>query len=145
MTPTIVSSIDQALPLPSNTPSNSLPQDGNGVAAVDLHKDNAKASVDTISISEQSRQAQSEVKNAGSTSEEAKKKVAAKTESTAIDSGDKPHSSIAKVQFVYNLKGEISVRYLDTANNLIYQVPSELMMQMKEAASKAEASVNTKA
>lgn len=149
MTPAIVAAIDQTLPLLSNAASNALPQEGKGgappVAGAEMPKDGAKIPVDTVSISAQSRLVQKDVKKNESTSEEAKKKAPEKERSVLADKGEKSDRSIAKVQFVYNLKGELSVRYLDTANNLVYQVPSELMLQMREAAAKSEASVDTKA
>ena len=52
---------------------------------------------------------------------------------------------VSKVQFVYDLKGDVKVQYLDTADRVIYQVPSELMLHLKEAALKADSAVDTKA
>ena len=149
MTPAIVAGIDQTLPSLSNAASNSSPPVGRGTnsaaTVVVVPKDSATISVDTVNISDQSRRALPDLKKDESLSEEAKTKKTAKKEAKTSNTDERSDSAMAKVQFVYDLKGELSVRYLDKANNLIYQVPSELMLQMREAASKSEVSVNTKA
>ncbi|MDD2539794.1 MAG: hypothetical protein PHH28_01975 [Desulfuromonadaceae bacterium] len=128
----VVSGLAQTLPPFLNEKSNSSPQGDNpqnsGVALSD------KAIVaDTVSFSSQPQQA-------GAVKEEAKKEQTKK-----VSSSEQSGSVMAKVQFVYNQKGDLSVRYMDAANRLIYQVPSELMMRMKEAASKLESPLDTKA
>jgi hypothetical protein len=114
------------------------------VAEVSKGKAGEAVFVDTISLSAQSRQAVQDVKNNESLSEAAKKKKVTKEESVVSDNGGNLGRATAKVLFVYDLKGELSVRYMDRANNPVYQVPSELMLQIKEAAAKPEASVDTK-
>lgn len=140
MTPATVTGIAQALPpLLSNAKSNPSPKEGSVAAppneGADLTKDSKLIPVDTISISSLSRRAIADV-----TKEEAKKEETKKENSR--ETSDK---GMAKVQFVYNMKGDLSMRYLDTANRLVYQVPSELMLRMKEAAAKSDLSVDTKA
>ena len=58
---------------------------------------------------------------------------------------EKSAGAMTQVQFAYDMKGDLSIRYVDSADRLIYQVPSELMMRIKEAASKLDSSVNTNA
>jgi hypothetical protein len=77
--------------------------------------------------------------------EEAKKEKVIKEEANRVNVSEKSGRAPAKVQFVYDLKGELSVRYMDTASRLIYQVPSELMLQLRDAASKSDSPVDTKA
>ena len=96
-------------------------------------KDTAPTSVDTVSISSLSQQKATDAKK-----EEIKKEA-----SNYIS--DKPDATVAKVQFVYNPKGEISIRYMDTASRIIYQTPSELMLSLKDALTKSDTSVDTNA
>ena len=139
MTPADVSGITQTLLSPSTTTSNPSLKGGNGAnlpdAATTLTKENKSVPADTVSLSQQSLQTLTEAK-----------KEAVKKEDTPTASGNaRSDKAEAKVQFVYNMKGELSVKYMDTADRLVYQVPSELMLHQKEADAKSEASVNTKA
>lgn len=76
---------------------------------------------------------------------DAKKSEIRKEEAKVPDKAGKSEQGMADVQFVYDKNGELTVRYQDKANNLIYQVPSDFLLKMKEAASKSETSVDTKA
>jgi F0F1-type ATP synthase membrane subunit b/b' len=102
------------------------------------------AAVDRVSISFQSRQAIKDAKKEETAIEESEREKAIKEAASRTNSG-KSDGAAAKVQFVYDLNGELSIRYLDTADRLVYQSPSELMLQMKEAASKSDSSVDTEA
>jgi hypothetical protein len=139
VTQAMVSDIARTLTLLSNTKSALSPQEEKGVgtpsAGAVSAKDSKPIPVDTISISSQSRQSTPDVKK-----EEAKKE-----ETNRVNSGFKSDGARSKVQFVYDLKGNLSIRFMDTANRLIYQVPSELMLRLKEEASKSGSSVDTKA
>lgn len=100
-------------------------------------KGERSSSDDVVSLSSPFQQAQFDAK-----------KEEKKSENTAIESDSasekgKAARSMANVEFVYDLKGELSVRYLDTADRLIYQVPSELMVRMREATAKADSALNT--
>ena len=138
MTSAIVLGIDQTLPSLSTGTSNTFPQGDNGASHLNsgtvTTKEDKPTPSDTISLSPQSRQATSDTAR-----EEAKKEQA-----HTVNSSKKSVRTMARVQFVYDLKGNLSVRFTDTANRLIYQVPSELMLRLKEAASKSDSSVNMK-
>ncbi len=141
VTPADVSGIAQTLtPLSAAKSGPSSSQDDKGAASgtdagASLNKDSGSSTVDTVSISDKSRQAITEVLK-----EEAKKK-----EADNSNSNEQSNESAAKVQFVYDLKGELSVRYMDSANRLIYQVPSELMQKLRETVLRSDVSVDTKA
>jgi hypothetical protein len=107
-------------------------------AGVAVKGDQSSPFSDTITISLQSRQAVVDAKK-----EEAKREKAQKDSADKPDTSGKSGSSIARVEFVYDLKGDVSVRYLDTADRLVYQVPSELTLQMREAVAKSETSIDT--
>jgi hypothetical protein len=145
VTPAVVSGVAQTLSLFPNAKSHSSPQEdkGTGSPGADVSKDGAPAPVDTVSISSQSRQALTEVKKEEAVIDWAKKEKVKKEDAAAVNG--KSDTAAAKVLFVYDLNGELSIRYMDTADRLIYQSPSELMKQMKEAASKSDSSVDTKA
>lgn len=139
MTPAMVSGIAQTLPLLSNAKLNSSPQEGKGAAPPNAGavptKDSTPVTVDTVTISNRSRQ----------TVTEAKREEAEKEEPNKVKNSEKYDRAIAKVQFVYNPKGDLSIRYMDTASRLVYQIPSELMLRLKEAVLKSGSSVDTKA
>lgn len=149
MTPTIVSSLVQTLPLFSNAkPNLSAPDEkgaGTSSADVTLTKDGPPAPVDIVSLSSQSRQAMTEVMKTEALLEDAKKEKAKQDEANIVNNGGNTDRAMAKVQFVYNMNGDLSIRYMDTANRLIYQTPSELMLRLKETATGSESSVDTKA
>lgn len=143
MTPDMALSIDSALPLFSNTKSPSPPQDDKSnvspIAGPDSPKEKQPLVVDTVSISSQSRQAITDIKKEKTLFEEAKKVDANVVNSYKAD------KETAKVEFVYDLKGDLVTKYLDSASRLIYQTPSELMLRLKSADSNSNSSVSTKA
>jgi len=146
VTPAKVSVIAQTLPLLSSAKSNSSPQEEKTVsspspnAGAVLPKESKPASVDTISISRQSRQAMTDV-NKKEVPIEQPKREEPKKENGSV----KSDRTTDQVQFVYDLNGDLNIRYMDSANRLIYQVPSELMIHLAEALSKSGPSVNTNA
>ncbi len=155
MSSVIASGITQTLPLFSTGKPNASAQEEKvaSPSTAALTKESRPAPADTISISSQLRQTINDVKkepvkkvetskeNSGEKSDEVMPKVKADKE----NSNEKPDGVMSKVQFTYDMKGDLSVRYMDASNHLIYQVPSELMLRLKEAESKSESSVNTKA
>lgn len=148
MAPAVVLGAAQTLSLFSNAKSYSSSQEDGvtvppGVGA-DVPKDRISVSVDTVSLSSQSRQAVADVKKEETAIKAAEREKAAKEESTIVTS-ERSNEAAAKVEFVYDLNGELSVKYMDTSGRLVYQLPSELQLQMKEAASKADTTVDTKA
>lgn len=146
VTPAEVSGIAQAFPSFANVTPGLSSQEEKGTlppnAGAVLGKDGNASYVDTVSISELSRQAITANVKKEDAAVAAEKKAA---EANVLNNDAKPDRAAAKVQFVYDLKGELSIRYMDTANRLIYQVPSELMLHLKEAVSKSDSSVDTKA
>lgn len=135
-----VSGIAQSLTPVSTGKPGSLPSQEEKVAssaatAVVSAREGNSSAVDTVSISDMSRQAITDVK----------KEDVKKEEKNAASNVNQPGKAAAKVEFVYDPKGELSVRFMDTANRVIYQVPSELMMKLEEVAYKPDSSVNTKA
>lgn len=143
MSSATVSGIAQTLPLLSPGKTNASVQEEKAVnssapavaAAMTVAKDSTPATADTISISPLLRQALDEVK----------KEDVTKIDTTKANNIDTSSEATAKVQFAYDVKGNLSVRYMDAANKLVYQTPSELMLRMKEDAAKADKSVDTKA
>jgi len=137
VTPDMVSGITQSLPQASNSKLGPSFQEDKGplppnTVAVST-KDATSIPDDKVTLSKQLQQTKSEAKK-----EEAKKEL------TNTVTNEKSNRSIAKAQFVYDLKGDLSIRYMDTADRVIYQVPSELMIFLREAAAKSEASVDMK-
>ena len=149
MTPTTVSGLAQALPLFTNTNPNPSPQGEKAMATpsagADVPKDTPPAPTDTVSLSAQSKLALIEIKKEEQPLEAAKREKAKKEDAKTLGSRAQTGDVVSKVQFVYDLKGDVKVQYLDTADRIIYQVPSELMLHLKEAALKADSAVDTKA
>ncbi|MDD2365153.1 MAG: hypothetical protein PHN84_03215 [Desulfuromonadaceae bacterium] len=135
MTPEMVVDISQSPRLSSDAKTIPVTKDEKQLspsvdAALTSSAEQSGAPVDRVTISSPLKQARAD---------------AAKEEKTkTVNESEKSAAGFADVQFVYDQNGELTVRYQDKASNLIYQVPSELMQQMKLAASKAEASVDTK-
>ena len=146
MTPVVVSGVAQTSSLFTHAKSLSSPigEKGTGSPGADSAKDGTSGPVDTVSISSLSRQAITDVKKEEAVIEGAQKENV-KKEETAVANNEKSDRAAAKVQFVYDLNGELSIRYMDSADRIVYQSPSELMQQMKESASKSDSSVDTEA
>lgn len=140
MTPATLPNIELSPALVSAVRSSSPPQEVAANAGGASTTENAHVTGDTVSISSQSRHALTAVKEVESQIEKAKKE-----ETKRITNGGAGDKDIAKIQFVYNPKGDLSIKYMDTASRLIYQIPSELMLRLKESAQKADSSVDTKA
>lgn len=77
--------------------------------------------------------------------EEARQKDEKQQENDLLNSKKPSNRSAAKVEFVYDVKGELITKYLDSSDRLVYQLPSELMLHMKEGETKSKTAVNTKA
>lgn len=97
-------------------------------------REDAQPAADKVTLSEQARQSVSET--------EKEKKAAAEAQKADANAAS---TSIAKTEFVYDAKGELIVKYMNTTNKLVYQIPSELMLKLKESEAKSTASVNTNA
>lgn len=149
MSSTTVAGLTQALPLFSDAKSSPPPQVGIAAASKGVPENPANnsspISADTVSISSQSRQAVARVKKEELPLEVVKKEKAKKEEASVRANDESTEQAFSKVQFVYDQKGELSVRYMDASDRLIYQIPSEIMLYLKETALKAGLSVDMKA
>lgn len=139
MTPTNVSTVVQPPSPVSTVQSNLYSQDEKGSASLNggevLSRDSKANPVDKVSISDELRQTIADIK----------KEEAQKEDAKVVKESGKLDTAAAKVEFVYDLKGDLSIRYLDNASRLIYQVPSELMLSLMESLANSDSSVNTKA
>lgn len=144
---TVVSSITQSTPklstMRSSSPSAPARQEESRTSPVNatagVAKDNKPVSVDTVKISFQALQSGSDVKK-----DEAKKVESKKETAADVNNNASSESASAKVQFVYNQKGDLVTKYLNSSGDLIYQVPSKLMILSKEIDEKSNASVDTR-
>ena len=131
--------ISDAKPSPPLQAENSVVSKSAGASAAN---DAPAVFFDTVSISSQSRQAVVGEIQKELTSEVVKKENARKEEVNARLNGNVFEQAPSKVQFVYNQKGELIVKYMDASNRLVYQIPSELMLFQRESASKMASSVD---
>ena len=93
------------------------------------------ASVDTVEISSQALQAASDVKKGELQKAEVKK------DAVVVANKDlQLKAATAGVQFIYNENGDLITKYLDVSGNLVYQVPSKLMLLLRDL---NESSLNT--
>ncbi|MFZ4856921.1 MAG: hypothetical protein ACOYL3_11040 [Desulfuromonadaceae bacterium] len=97
---------------------------------------------DTISISYRSRQAVGGGMAGELPPEVANKEKVKKEEANVRIKVQSSDNSPAKVEFVYNQRGELIVKYMDASDRLVYQIPSELVLFQKESASKLTSSVD---
>jgi hypothetical protein len=152
VTPSGVLSISQTIPrlLTTSEATSSRQQEQSAKSSETVRAASAKdtnkpaassAAVDTVNITPQSLQAMADSKK-----DEAKKDEVAKKEAkNNTRAPEKADASPTKVQFVYDLKGELIIKYKDTANRVIYQVPSEMKMRQTELASKSNSTFTIKA
>jgi hypothetical protein len=146
VTSTAVSDITQLSAYPSEAKLNFTVQVGSGAglrsAGTEAGSGSAVGVIDTVSISSQSgpavgggmaKEVAPEVTN-----KERAKKEAASVRVKLQSSEQAP----AKVEFVYNQRGELIVKYMDASDRLVYQIPSELMLFQREFASKLSLSVD---
>jgi len=135
MTISIAFNASQTLSPPSTVTPDSFTANGKGLASTSSNtistQDTVLVPIDTVSISSQSQQKVTDAKK-----EETKREL-------NNNNSDKPDATAAKVQFVYNPKGELSIRYMDTASRIIYQTPSELMLSLKDTLIESDTSVDT--
>lgn len=76
------------------------------------------------------------------TKNEAKKKEA---QPTKTNDEQKTGRAVGEIQFDYNYKGDLRVRFMDKSNSLIYQIPPELVARVTDTIAKAQSSVDMKA
>ena len=136
----VVSGTVQTLTPPPSAATASIPARDEKLADApktreDLKKEVTPAAVDTISLSALSQKAVTTDK----------KKALLKEETNKSSHSDTSGTVSSKVQFVYDQKGTLIVKYMDTANRLVYQVPSELNLMQVENVSKSDTSVDMKA
>ncbi len=63
---------------------------------------------------------------------------------TGIDSHKKPLRTMSHVVEVYNLQGKVRIKFMDSKNNVVYQIPTEMVAKMEDQMLKPETSTNTK-
>lgn len=61
-----------------------------------------------------------------------------------IESGKKPVRVMSHVVKVYNLQGKERTKFMDSHNEVIYQIPSEMVAKLEDQMMKPETSANTK-
>lgn len=131
--------IDRSLPLPSNSMLNqSSPEEkslNTSNVAVKAAKEIISTAVDSVSISSQLKQVLIDVN----------REAVKKEESTDLKNSKASDRSTANVEFVYDQNGDLITKFMDSANRLVYQTPSELMLRLKETTEQSASSVNTKA
>jgi hypothetical protein len=58
---------------------------------------------------------------------------------------NKTESASSHVIEEYNAKGELRVKFVDNKNNIIYQIPSEMVAKMQDLMMKSDVSADAKA
>ncbi|MDD2851494.1 MAG: hypothetical protein PHY09_06265 [Desulfuromonadaceae bacterium] len=123
--------------------SGSSQKGDNGVGASSAvaapARKNPPVSGDTVTISAQSQQAEAVSMQRD---ERIDKKDGENSNNAVKNNGNAV--SAPSVEFIYDQQGELIVKYMDNAKKLIYQVPSQLMLRMREYAPKSDLSVDLK-
>jgi hypothetical protein len=74
-------------------------------------------------------------------------KIAPATKQTpevAIQAQKKPVRAISHVVESYNLQGQVRTKFMDRNNNVVYQIPTEMVAKMEDQMMKPETSANIK-
>ncbi|MEI6826745.1 MAG: hypothetical protein WCK54_14210 [Desulfuromonadales bacterium] len=147
MTSSMVQDINQSVSFISDAQLNLPLQPGRSVASsIKAGSSAAEVSAvffDTVSISFQSRQTVAGEEEKGLSPEVVKKEKAKKEEENTRIIEESSQRKLSKVQFVYNQRGDLIVKYMDASDRLVYQIPSDLMLFQKETALKVGASVDS--
>lgn len=73
--------------------------------------------------------------------QEARKEEAEREESRR----QKPLREMNNILFAYNFRGDLRIRFMDSVNTLVYQMPPVLVARISELMTRPDSSVNTKA
>ena len=60
------------------------------------------------------------------------------------DAGKQPAPALSNVVEVYNLQGKLRTKFMDSHNNVVYQVPSEMVAKMEDQMMKPDSTTNVK-
>lgn len=61
-----------------------------------------------------------------------------------VETRKKPIRTMSHVVKVYNLQGKERTKFMDSHNDVIYQIPSEMVAKLEDQMMKPETSANTK-
>lgn len=71
--------------------------------------------------------------------------AAKQAQAAGVSGPAKPARAMSHVVEVYNIHGKVRTKFLDSHNNLIYQIPSEMKAKMEDLMMKPETAADTKA
>ena len=77
----------------------------------------------------------------------ANKKVSLANKTKAIEESgghQKPARAMSHVVETYNLHGQVRIKFMDNHNNVVYQIPSEMVAKVEDQMMKPETSTNIK-
>ena len=70
--------------------------------------------------------------------------AARQTPDASAANQNKPVREMSHVIEVYNQKGKVRIKFVDSHNNVIYQIPSEMVAKMEDQMMKPETSTDVK-
>jgi uncharacterized FlaG/YvyC family protein len=70
--------------------------------------------------------------------------VQKQTQDNGQKSSSKPVLMMSDVVVVYNHQGQVRIKFMDSNNNVIYQIPSEVLAKMEDQMMKLETSTTIK-
>ncbi|MBI2353524.1 MAG: hypothetical protein HYV06_00605 [Deltaproteobacteria bacterium] len=73
--------------------------------------------------------------------QEARKEEAEREEG----SREQPSRTMNNILFAYNFRGDLRIRFMDSASKLVYQMPPVLVARLSDIMMRPDSSVNTKA
>jgi len=112
---------------PPDPPKEEKPNVSPLDVAASVAKGGKPVSADTVNISSEAIKVATDIKK-----DEPKKTDPKKDAVVGLNKNEQTEKATAGIQFVYNQDGDLITKYLDLSGNIVYQVPSKLMLLMKE-------------
>ena len=81
--------------------------------------------------------------NTGAKDSPAVKQLPKHSSVAGIKNSARPDNVISHVVVSYNLQGKVRTKFLDSRNNVIYQIPPDMVAKMEDLLMKPDTSANT--
>ena len=114
-------------------------------AVVQVAKDSATSSTQATNQALQANQAaQSRTSDSVVISNKAATKATTNVTNMSASKPKKESSVMSHMVEQYNIQGKLRIKFLDNKNNVIYQIPPEMVAKTEDLLMKSETSVNVK-
>lgn len=117
-------------------------QTANTAASSDKHARGTRATNDQLQPPQMTLQQLTGNPNASDKTSAAATKKSQITENNG--NAKQPERTMRHVVQTYNLQGKVRIKFLDSHNNVIYQIPSEMVAKTQDLMTKTQAAANIK-